>query len=74
MMSLIRVTFSIEGMNCKNCVSKIESAVNDEYKDVNLEFSLDQKKIIYQGDSSVSPLSLKKTIESCGFQVVKMEL
>lgn len=67
------IVFSVEGMSCGGCVSKIKDKMNSEHEGLSVEVSLDEKQVSIPADYKGSPLELKKTIEAAGFQVTKME-
>ncbi|KAM6151720.1 copper-transporting ATPase 1 isoform 2-T2 [Rhynchocyon petersi] len=58
-------TFTIDGMHCKSCVSNIESALSTLKYVSNFVISLENRSAIVQYNaSSISPETLRKTIEA----------
>lgn len=60
-------------MKCGKCITKIKEKMREDHDLNQVEVHLQSKSVVFLSDSIV-PLEAKKTVESCGFQVMKMEV
>lgn len=65
--------YTVEGMKCGGCSSKIENRFKAMPEIATVEIALDAKTVKVTASDEVSPMNLKKELEGLGFQVVKME-
>lgn len=68
-----KIVYTVEGMKCGGCSSKIQNRFNSIPEISSVEVGLEKKEVKVSIEDSLSPMTLKKEIESLGFQVVKME-
>lgn len=67
------VLFSVEGMSCGGCVSKIQNNLSTNDQISKVEVSLQDKTVLVEGDDSLSQMTLKSDIEELGFSVTGMK-
>lgn len=67
------LVYTVEGIKCGGCSSKIQNRFNSMSEVVSVEIALETKEVKVSIEDSLSPMTLKKELEGLGFQVVKME-
>ncbi|MEE2744418.1 MAG: heavy-metal-associated domain-containing protein [Bdellovibrionota bacterium] len=68
-----KLTFSINGMKCGNCVKKIQDSFNELDFKLEASFDLEKKEISVTFDQNEGQgIQIKKQIEEAGFNVNKM--
>lgn len=67
------IVFTVEGMKCGGCSSKIESAFKELENELTTMINIENKTVAVDLVEGITPLQLKKTIEKSGFTVTKME-
>jgi copper chaperone CopZ len=70
--SMKKVNFSVTGVKCGGCVSKIENGLKDEAGILNIAVSVDNQLVTLELEDSAKPMLFKKQIEELGFPVSKM--
>lgn len=69
------VTFTVNGMHCGGCASKIKNSVNELGIDHEISVELETKKVNVQFKNEQSTVSqIKEKIIQVGFQVEGIEL
>lgn len=68
-----QVVFTVEGMSCGGCASKIKKLFSEEFSGIQAEVDLEAKRVSLPTSFDGSPLDAKKAIEASGFQVTKMQ-
>ncbi len=63
----------VEGMTCKNCVSKIENHFLDQDLINSVSVALESKEVTISGDDSLSNMGIKKEVEELGFSVMSIK-
>lgn len=61
----------IEGMSCSNCKNRVESRLN-ELDGVAAKVNLKKKTAVVSMKKIISDDEIKKTVEKCGYKVVKI--
>ncbi len=67
-----KINFSVSGVKCGGCVSKLESGLKDESGIQNISVSIEDQIVSLELDDGVKPMIFKKQIEELGFPVSKM--
>lgn len=60
--------FSVEGMTCGGCASKVEKALKAESSACSVQVDLAQKSVSIE-DTDKTAMEIKATIEKTGFKV-----
>lgn len=67
--------FTIPDMNCNNCLEKIKTNSGLENNGCQLEADFSQKLLkVSFGPEEISPLEIKKAIETSGYKVTKFSI
>jgi copper chaperone CopZ len=67
------INLTVEGMNCKSCISKIKDSLEELDCSFESSFNLDQKTIsITFSPEDANNLDFKNKIEEVGYRVTKI--
>lgn len=64
--------FSVEGMTCGGCASKVEKALKSESSNCLVKVDLAQKSVSIE-DTDKTAMEIKTTIEKSGFKVTSFK-
>jgi len=64
--------FSVDGMTCGGCASKVEKALKAQSSTCSVSVDLAQKSVEIK-DTDKSPMEIKSTIENSGFKVMSFK-
>ncbi|MCO4795307.1 MAG: heavy-metal-associated domain-containing protein [Bacteriovoracaceae bacterium] len=67
------IVFTVEGMKCGGCKTKIENSLVELNEEITTLVNLENKTVVVNFENPITPLEVKKTIEEAGFNISKME-
>jgi len=67
-----KISFTVEGIHCGSCVSKIEKSLIEVESLESVAVIKDEQRVLITGTQDLSPMKVKSEIEELGFTVTKM--
>lgn len=65
-----QIVFSVEGMGCSACSTRIEKTVRALEGIIQADVSLEKKILTVQAQDNLSPETVIRAVEDAGFEVV----
>lgn len=62
--------FTVEGIHCGSCVSKIEKGLGNIEGLLSVSVSRDEGEVVTECEDTVTPMTVKAEIEELGFSVI----
>lgn len=64
------VVIKVDGMSCKHCASRVETAIKDLYKDISVKIDLETKDVTIKSNSEIDVEKIKNVIYNLGYEII----
>lgn len=65
------IVIRVDGMSCKHCASRVETAIKELYKDSSVKIDLETKNVTIKSNSEIDVEKIKNVVNDLGYEFVE---